>query len=70
MYVSGRIVSEEESASTMAMRGTHLPYIQGKAKRPKKLKQSEQGEKKKVRSEWWEYRARNQAFRDMKTTEE
>ena len=45
-------MSEEGTASIMATRGLHLPYVQGKAKKPKELKQSEQGEKKKVRSEW------------------
>lgn len=46
MYITGRVAPlEEGTASAMALRGVHLPYVQEKAKRPKELKQSEQGEK-------------------------
>lgn len=41
-------MSEEGTARTMAMRGIHLPYDQTEAKKPKELKQNEQGEKKKI----------------------
>lgn len=42
----GRVAQlEEGTARATALRGVHLPYVQEKAKRPKELKQSEQGEK-------------------------
>lgn len=48
MYIMGRVAQlEEGTARATALRGVHLPYVQEKAKRPKELKQSEQGEKQK-----------------------